>query len=175
LFPSPKKLWLKRPAPRLRRIALLRRLQSAAYGDPVRAAVRFAPPRSEGLLKGGGKVKPGKGPTMLARRLYLPLFLILISTANPPAAPQAFRCTDFTGHYGSSNPDGKATVQCPNGTDSCVLQMAGNTGSITPDPDHAHGWFVHGSLGEGLHMTDERKCTFLNFSNKMHWLREPPY
>jgi hypothetical protein len=52
--------------------------------------------------------------------------------------------------------------------------MAGNTGSLTPDPDHVHGWVVHGSLGEGLHVNDERKCTFLNFSNNMKWLREPP-
>jgi hypothetical protein len=112
---------------------------------------------------------------MQSRRLYFPLLLILISTSGALGKPKAFRCTDFTGHYGSTNPDGKATIQCPDGTDTCVLQMAGNTGSITPDPDQIHGWFVHGSLGEGLHVTDERKCTFLNFSNKMQWLREPPY
>jgi hypothetical protein len=108
-------------------------------------------------------------------RLYLPVLAVLILTSEALGKPQAFRCNDFTGHYGSTNPDGKATIQCTGGTDTCVLQMAGNTGSITPDPDHVHGWVVHGSLGEGLHVTDERKCTFLNFSNKMKWLREPPY
>ncbi len=112
---------------------------------------------------------------MQARRLYLPLLLIFILASGAFGKPQAYRCTDFTGHYGSTNPDGKATKQSTDGKDSCVLQMAGNTCSITPDPDHVHGWFVHGSLGEGLRVTDERKCTFLNFSNKMQWLREPPY
>ena len=114
---------------------------------------------------------------MRARRLYLPSILILILTSGAlaAAAPKSFRCNDFTGHYGSTNPDGKATVQCTGGTDTCVLQMGETSGTITPDPDHVHGWFVHGSLGDGLRMTDERKCTFLNFSNKMKWLREPPY
>lgn len=114
---------------------------------------------------------------MQTRRLCFPLILLLIltSTATSFGKPKAFRCDSFAGHYGSTNPDGKAIVQCSGGVETCILQMAGNSATITPDPDHIHGWFVHGSLGDGLHMTDERQCTFLNFSNKMHWLREPPY
>ena len=112
---------------------------------------------------------------MPSQRPYVPFLFVLIFASAAFAKPNAFRCTDFTGHYGSTNPNGKATIQCPDGTASCVLQMGENTGSITPDPDHVHGWLFHGSLGEGLRVTDERKCTFLNFSNKMQWLREPPY
>jgi hypothetical protein len=77
---------------------------------------------------------------MPSQRPYVPFLFVLIFASAAFAKPNAFRCTDFTGHYGSTNPNGKATIQCPDGTASCVLQMGENTGSITPDPDDVHGW-----------------------------------
>jgi hypothetical protein len=52
---------------------------------------------------------------MQVRRLYLPLLLISILTSGAFGKPKDFRCSDFTGHYGSTDPDGKATIQCTDG------------------------------------------------------------
>jgi hypothetical protein len=98
------------------------------------------------------------------------------SDASPKPSPPnpVERCNDFTGTYGTYNPGGKASIACTDGWQTCELHDPEPThfGAITPDPRFIHRWIVHGTIGEGLYMTDSQDCKQLTFSNHTIWQRE---